>query len=81
MLGIRAGTKTKLSFNAPTRGAPSADGSARIVSIATNPIAAQAAKQTPSIRARMAGFLKMLSPPLPLLPARSWDFARITVMA
>ncbi len=42
---------------------------------------AQATKQTPSITARIAGFLKKLSPLLPLRPARSCDFARISAMA
>jgi hypothetical protein len=44
------------------------------------PIAPHTAKQMPSIAARMRGFLKKLSPLLPLLPARSWDLVRISAI-
>ena len=79
-LGTRTGTKTRLSLIAETRGAACAGGSANTMPATAKPIRAHAPKHTASITARMAGFLKKLSPPLPLLPERSWDFVRVSAM-
>ena len=79
--GTRAGMKTRLSLNARDDLRLLGRGSEVMTPMTLAPDQGAHHEATTSITASMPAFLKMLSPPLPLLLALSWDFARVRAMA